>query len=289
MAHSLLFIGIAFAYACEMRENKHEHYKRDAMKHIRNLRISRGVLVLLVAAACFAAPRAVAVCTNPDQQSCSTGYGVSETFFGTGGELEACGTAYCAKQSAGELTVGNTKSNSFQAQTGFNSDRTPWIGVSIVGSPDVDLGVLSDQSTKTGSVQFKVSAYLSDGYVVQIVGPAPTAEGGHVLSSMSSAASTTGIEQFGMNIVANTSPLVGSDPAQDPDYPSQPFGFGQAKASSGYDVANTFTYNSGDTIAESTQSSSYTVYTISYLANISGVTPAGTYTTQQSIVATATF
>lgn len=232
--------------------------------------------------------------TNPDQQTCSSNYGVSETFFGSGG-VDTCptqgGNAYCAKQSAGELTVGNVKGTAYQAQTGFNSDRNQWIGVSIVGSPNVDLGVLDTGATKAGTVQFKVSAYLADGYVVQLNGAAPTYSG-HALTAMSGAAASPGTEQFGLNLVANTvasaSPSnFGSDPAQDPDYPSLPFGFGTA--ATGYDTANTFKFASGDVIAQSTQSSSYTVYTISYIANISAVTPAGEYTTAQSIVATGTF
>ena len=47
-------------------------------------------------------------------QANSNNYGVSEVNFGSGSELRACSTLYCAKQSAGELTVGNTAG---QAQT----------------------------------------------------------------------------------------------------------------------------------------------------------------------------
>lgn len=87
-----------------------------------------------LSALCLMPNVAFAQCaTNPDQQACSSGpvkYGVSETFFGSGG-LDTCPTvgsnAYCAKMSAGELTVGNTKGNQFQAQAGFNTDRTPYI------------------------------------------------------------------------------------------------------------------------------------------------------------------
>lgn len=225
------------------------------------------------------------------QQSSSSSYQVNEVFFGTGGELNACSGSYCSKQSAGELTVGNTKGTAFQAQAGFNTDRTPWLEASIVGSPDVDLGVLDTGSTKTGTVQFKVKSYLSSGYVVQIVGAPPT-NSGHQLAPMSGAASSVGSEQFGMNLRANNlataSPNVfGTDPVHDPDYPTEPFSFGTVSAA--YNTVNSFKYNSTDTIASSVSSSSYTIYTISYIANISAVTPGGTYSTGQSIVATATF
>ncbi len=220
------------------------------------------------------------------QQSQSSSYQINEAFFGTGGDLNACSGSYCTKQSAGELTVGNTKSTSYQAQAGFNTDRTPWIEAAIIGSPSVDLGVLETASTKTGTVQFSVKSYLSSGYVVQIYGSAPT-NSGHALSAMTGVASSVGTEQFGMNLVANTTPPVGSNLSHDPDYPSEPFSFGTVDAA--YSTANAFKYNSTDTIASSTSSSSYTMYTISYIANISPVTPGGTYATNQTIVATATY
>lgn len=259
----------------------------------------RSVAVVTACCCVFAglamAPAYAANCaTNPDQQTCSNNYGVSETFFGSGG-VDTCptqgGNAYCAKQSAGELTVGNTKGTAYQAQTGFNSERNQWIGVSIVGSPNVDLGVLDTGATKAGTVQFKVSAYLAAGYVVQLNGTAPTYNG-HALTAMNGAAANPGTEQFGLNLVANTvasaSPSsFGANPAQDPDYPSQPFGFGAA--ATGYNTTNIFRFNSGDVIAQSTQSTSYTLYTISYIANISAVTPAGEYHAAQTIVATGTF
>ena len=237
------------------------------------------------------------------QQSSSSNYSVNEVFFGTGSTntclewAQNAGKTYCAKQSAGELTVGNTSSNNYQAQAGFNTDRTPWISIGIVGSPNVDLGVLAADETKAATAQFRVSAYLSHGYSVQVVGPPPT-YGGHTLAAMNNAASSIGTEQFGINLRANsvgtaTPSTFGADPAQDPDYPAQPFGFGAANDDTGsgqvYDVANQFRYASGDVIAKSAKSSSYTLYTISYIANITGLTPAGEYKTAQSLVATATF
>ena len=238
------------------------------------------------------APRvfAAACATNPDQQSCSSTYGVSETFFGSGGDLNICSTNYCSKQSAGELTIGNTAGTNYQAQAGFNTDRTPWIGAAVI-TPTVDLGVLSNTATNSGTAQFKVSAYLTNGYTVQLYGTPPS-NGSHVLAAMAGASSSVGTEQFGINLTANnvattTPSTFGADPTQDPNYPSQPFGFGQA--ASGYNTANTFKFNSGDVIAQSSKSSSYTIFTISYIANISGITPGGSYTGYNSIVATGTY
>lgn len=269
------------------------------MRNKRELKIWRSIAVLAACVCGFAAlgvapAYATSCATNPSQQTCSTNYGLGETFFGTGG-LDTCptqgGNAYCAKQAAGELTVGNVKGTAYQAQAGFNTDRMEWISASIVGSPNVDLGVLDAGATKTGTAQFKVSAYIASGYVVQLYGAAPTYNG-HALTSMNGAAPSPGTEQFGVNLVANsvasaTPNAFGADPVQDPDYPSQPFGFGTA--ATGYDTTNVFKFASGDVIAGSDQSSGFTIYTLSYIANISSVTPAGEYNTAQTVVATATY
>lgn len=220
------------------------------------------------------------------QQSSSSSYQINEAFFGTGGELEACSGSYCSKQAAGELTVGNTKGTAYQAQAGFNTDRTEWLECAIVGSPNVDLDVLDTGSTKTGSVQFQVKSYLSSGYVVQITGTPPV-NTGHALAAMSGGAVTPGTEQFGMNLAVNTAPSVGAAPVQHTESGYPTFGYGVVDAK--YNQANVFHFLSGDTIASSSASSGYTTYTMSYMANISAITPAGTYTGFNSIVATATF
>ena len=63
--------------------------------------------------------------------------------------------------------------------------------------------------------------------------------------------------------------------------------FGQVAAN--YDTPNVFMYAKGDEIAYSNASSSDTTFTISYMFNISNVTPGGTYTMNHVLVATATY
>lgn len=231
------------------------------------------------------------------QQSSSTHFQVNEVFFGTGGELNACSTTYCSKQSAGELTVGNTKGNAFQAQAGFNTDRTPWIELGVEGSPDLDVGILSTAHANVGTSQFVVKSYLSSGYVVQTWG-GPPKNGARALNGVAGDASAPGTEQFGINLAVNsvagamTGPIsapvamtnFGAIPTQDPD---STFSFGAA--ATGYDTSNIFRYVDGDTIAQSTSSSGYTHYTVSYLFNVSETTPGGVYAMNHVLVATATF
>lgn len=221
------------------------------------------------------------------QQSTSPNYQINEAFFGSGGELNACSGSYCSKQSAGELTVGNSKSGNYQIWGGFNTNREPSL-VMIIETPNVDLGVLDMAAARTGSARFTVLSYLASGYVVQTWGGTPRLPS-HALSPMSSGgASAVGTEQFGINLAANTSPqTIGAVPQQDPDFPTDPFGFGEVMAN--YATANQYRYNNGEIIARSLRSSGTTRYTISYLANMSPVTPAGTYTMDHILVATSTF
>lgn len=233
------------------------------------------------------------------EQSSSTNYQVNETFFGTGGELDASSSSYKSKQSAGELTVGAMRSTIYSAQAGFNTDRTPYIAAATVDE-SVDIGVLDSSRANVGTARFWVKAYLAEGYTVQAYG-GPPSNGGHTMATSAAPfSSASGTEQFGINLATNNNipgamtgtPLTsvgnfGSAPVQYPDYNPDPFGFGEVDPD--YNTANSFHYIDGDIIADSPRSSSDTTYTISYLFNISSVTPAGTYTMAHSIVATATY
>lgn len=233
-------------------------------------------LLLLVPAAGYAA------------QSSSTNYQVNEVFFGAGGALKDCSANYCAKESVGETTVGNPSSPNYQARAGFNSDRTPFLQF-IVNGTNTDIGVLSTGATSTTTATFSVKNYLSNGYQVVTVSNPPknNAYGMHNLTTP--AASSPGSEQFGINLVKNSGctglpAVLGDNAAQVPD---SSFSFG--KPAAGYDTACKFKYVPGDSIAYSTSSSGETDYTISYIYNISNITPGGTYDFDDVLVATATF
>lgn len=218
------------------------------------------------------------------QTSCSGNYCATETFFGSGGDLNDCSTNYCAKLSAGETGVGNSKGTNYQAQAGFNTTDAPFLEF-FVTAANINLGALSTASTATATAQFYVRAYLASGYSV-VTASNPPSMGSYNMHTMSSqAASSTGQEQFGINLVANTSPTTfGANPSQ---YPDSTFGSGYAAA--GYNTANMYKYNKGDVIAASNSSSGRTDYTISYIFNISSITPGGTYNFNQDLIAVATY
>lgn len=235
-------------------------------------------------------------------QSSSAHYGVDETQFGSGGLI--CNLSagdgsqhYCADATLGDTAVGNSSSASYQIQAGGDrTDRDTSLEM-IVNGANINIGQLSTTVTKTATASFSVKSYLSSGYVVYTSSPGPQYSS-HVLQLLGSATtSTTGNEQFGINLVANGCPAnttpsgqggcsggLGADPQGVPD---SSFAFGHAAA--GYNTVDSYKYHDGDVIAYANQSSGETDYTISYLFNISPVTPAGTYVMRQSLIATATF
>lgn len=220
-------------------------------------------------------------------QASSNNYQLNEVFFGSGGELNACSASYCSKQSAGETAVGQTCSNGatgYCAQAGFNTDRTPYIEFTT-SNTSVDLGTLTANTTKTANATFSVKAYLSHGYSVINASDPPSNNSYTMQTLIIPAPSAAGVEQFGMNLVANTNPVTfGADPSHNPD---NTFSFGQVAAD--YSASDNYKYVKGDTAAFSTASSSATTYTASYIFNVSNVTPGGAYVMRHVLVATATY
>lgn len=217
-------------------------------------------------------------------QSSSSNYQVNEVFFGSGSELNACSGNYCSKQSAGELVTGGTSSGGYQAVGGFNTNREPYLEF-IVSNTNQNVGELKPGQTKTANSTFSVKTYLSSGYVVTTESDPPT-NGNHSLSSPSiPTSSNLGTEQFAMNLVANTFPSsFGANPVQVPD---NSYAYGQV--TNDYNTPNQYKYTKGDIVAFSNSSSSTTNYTVSYIFNVSNVSPGGTYTMNHVLVATATF
>jgi hypothetical protein len=229
--------------------------------------------------------------------SSSTNYSVDQVFFGAGGSDSLSSTNYSAQANVGDLGTCSNSSTSpstitpgcnstdYGAYAGFNTTSDPFIEM-VVTANNINLGVLSSSSTATANGTFYVRAWQAHSYAVQTVSSPPTnSENGYNLHNLSTpTTSTAGTEQFGMNLVANTSPITfGTAPQQ-----TTTFSYGTPTAN--YGTANKYTYNQGDTIATSSSSTSSTLYTISYIFNISAsTTPAGNYNFDQVLVATATY
>lgn len=221
---------------------------------------------------------------NAQPKHTSPSYGVDEVLFGAGGVTDANSASYNARASLGDTVVGNSGSSLYQIYGGYTTTDLPFLEFTTSQSV-VDLGTQSPSATSTGSATFTVKAYLSNGYVVQTVSDPPKNSNYQIATPNTPTSFTAGVEQFGMNLRANTSPgSVGADPEQIPD---SSFSYGQV--SDDYNTPNMYKYTKNDVIAYSNKSSGVTKYTMSYVINVSNVTPGGSYTMNHSLVATATY
>lgn len=212
----------------------------------------------------------------------SPNYKISEDFVGGNGGA-AGSTNFQAQDTFGGAVMGDTASDSFRTQSGSPTTNDPNLTFAV-NSASVNLGDLSTSMTKTGTATFSVQNYTSYGYAVRVLG-SPPSNTTHSLTAMStSAASAPGTEQFGINVVANTSPTTfGANPVQVPS------GAGFGAAATLYNVTNMFRFVPGDVIASAPKSSGQTNYTISYVANIAQSTPGGSYETNHTLICTGTY
>lgn len=211
----------------------------------------------------------------------SANYRFDETAIGTSNILESSSDNFSVNPAIGDLSVGNAVSDNFQIEAGSETDPNPVLSFSV-DDGSADFGSFSAGTTATAETTFSVTNYTSYGYVVIIEGSPPT-NGSHTIEPLTTAsAATPGVEQFGINLVANTLPTsVGANPA------NGSFGFGIASLN--YDTANQYRFVSGDTIAEAPKSSGKTSYTISYIVNVEPLTPGGRYDSNQTIIVTGTY
>ncbi len=229
--------------------------------------------------------------------SSSTNYSVQESAFGAGSG-NGSSASYGAQGSAGLNGVGNASSTNYDTVAGLITPDVPFLEF-VVSGATVDLGVLDPNTPSSGAAQagacncsFYVRSYVSSAYVVTTMSAPPTSESGRVLAAKAIQgvpSSSQSVEEFGINVVANSSPAIGADPVNQPDN-----SFADGVAETGYNVANQFKYAIGDVIARSagtanTKAWGQTDYTISYITKSSTLTPAGLYKMDHVLVATSIY
>lgn len=151
----------------------------------------------------------------------------------------------------------------------------------ILGSTTVALTQPSIASTGTGTSSLTVATNASSGYSINYSGGDLTS-GSNVLTAMSSVdSSRTNTKQFGMNLVSNTAPSIGSNVT----------GLGSGVVKNGYNTTNQFKFvpNTSETIASALAPTNSNVFTTSYIANMDGATAAGAYSTALTYAITANF
>lgn len=249
---------------------------------MRGMRVKRGMLLVAVTGivTIFSHVSVLAI------TSTSNNYQMTESKFGVTGNDQSCSGSYCTRTSVGDMTDGTSSSQNYQAQQGSSqvTDAEPTLNVEVMPG-QTNLGTFTPERTATKIAKVHVLSYRSNGYQVQIMGGAPTYSGYTLATPSVPTASMPGVEQFGINVVANSSPSLGANPIRVGANTETVIGY----AAPGYNTANLFKYKDGDTVAESKSSSGETEFTISMIVNVATSTPAGQYESDLSVVVIPVF
>lgn len=143
----------------------------------------------------------------------------------------------------------------------------------------VSLGTITPSTTGASTSQIGISTNASSGYAITVAGNTLTSGANNIDALATQTASTQGSEQFGVNLRDNATPNIGTDVS----------GAGTATPTANYNTVDQFRFVTGDIIASKNASDAHRLFTVSYIANVAGNTPAGSYTTNLTFVATATF
>ncbi len=195
--------------------------------------------------------------------------------------MDSSSSNFRASDSIGSLGVGSAASSNYQIISGAKTSEDPVLSVTISES-NANFGHFSAGTTATASASFSILNYTSYGYAVYLTGDGIKNDT-HTISNMTTTnVSQVGIEQFGLNLVANTNPIsFGANPD------NGGFGFGQVSAE--YAVPNEYRYVPGELIASAPKDSGITQYTVSYVANVASLTPGGRYSADQTLIVVGTY
>jgi hypothetical protein len=151
--------------------------------------------------------------------------------------------------------------------------------VFTLGTTTAALGTLTTSTTGSATSSMTASTNASSGYSISVNG-STLSSGGNTITPLSSAnSSSVNNKQFGMNLMANTTPSVGTATS----------GTGNGTPSAGYNSSNSFKFATGDTVASASAPTNSNTYTVSYIANIDGSTAAGSYSTLLTYIATVNY
>ncbi len=227
----------------------------------------------------------------------------AETFFvriathssldGSGAALEA-GTVAAATSTQIQLSGTMPESLVFcaGATVGVNAGSVPDCSTVTTGTVNFDR-LFSPTDTAIATSQMAASTNAGSGYAITVNGPTLTS-GTNTVAPMSDGsggptAGIHGVSQFGLNLVANTvatsTPAVGIDIA-----PASGTGNYKGEPVPHYATVDSFKYADGDTVADSANAGTDAqIYTTSYIVNVPGSQPAGTYSTTLTYICTPTF
>lgn len=211
----------------------------------------------------------------------SATFRMDESSIGTSNPVDVESSSYGLSSATGDVGVGSSSSENYRVDAGSKTSPDPTLAFSVDAS-GTNFGAFSPSSTAATTMTFKVRNYTTYGYVVQIFGDGPTYNNHTIAPMTTTGPSQVGTEQYGINLVANTSPTNIGANLDNGD-------FGTGSVETEYSNSNNYRYVSGDTIASASSDSGETTYTITFIANVGPLTPGGQYKVSQTLVATGTY
>lgn len=143
-----------------------------------------------------------------------------------------------------------------------------------------DMGLLSPSSTLTAQSQMAVGTNASGGFAITANGTPLSAGTSVIEGTPVPSESKTGVNQFGINLVANSAPAVGVDPEGT---------WTNALPAADYSIPDRYKFISGDVVAFSPNVSLMKKFTVSYIVNSSQDLRPGIYTTTVTYIASGRF
>ena len=143
-----------------------------------------------------------------------------------------------------------------------------------------DMGELTNDQTLVAKSQMAVGTNASGGFAITVYGTPPAAGTSVIDTPTTPTVSQPGTNQFGINLVQNTLPAIGSDPEGI---------WANAQPTGDYGQPNKYKYTSGDVVASSPNVSLMKKFTVSYIFNSSPNLRAGVYTTTINYIASGQF
>jgi hypothetical protein len=225
----------------------------------------------------------------------------NQTFFvriSTYASLDATGTAIDAGTVAASTNQSIDLSGAMPESLVFCTGAEIGLTATIPDCNKATSGVIafnqlfSPTDTATATSQMAASTNAGSGYNITVNGTTLTSGGNTVAPMSVMTTGAHGVSQFGMNLKLNTTitstVAIGAEVA----VPSNGSNY-RAQALPGYDTVDNFKYATGNSVANSGNAtlggSDAQIMTVSYIVNVPGSQPAGTYTTTLTYICTPTF
>jgi len=152
--------------------------------------------------------------------------------------------------------------------------------------------LFSPTDTATATSQMAASTNAGSGYNITVSGTTLTSGSNTVTAMVAAGLGIHGVSQFGMNLKANTT-LTSTIAIGNEVNPTSNGTNYRGQAIAAYNTVDNFKFVNSDSIANSANGGAggtdAQIFTVSYIVNVPGSQPAGTYTTTLTYVCTPTY